>query len=78
MINSIIHPNFIEFNQTSFRLYLSASGNDEMWQRIHIENKIKDVKQVAFLHNVLNDAIAEINGIFTIQVSISSISAKSN
>ena len=78
MINSINRLNFIEFNQTSFRLYLSASGKDEMWQRVNIENKIKVIKKVAFLHNVLNDAIAEINGIFTIQVSISSISAKSN
>ncbi|CAO1441501.1 unnamed protein product [Diamesa tonsa] len=49
------------------RFYLSAPTK-EMWQRVHIENNIKVVKKVAFLHNVLNDAIAEINGIFTIQL----------
>ena len=43
-----------------------------MWLRVNIENKAKVVKKVAFLHNVLNDAIGEINGIFTIEVFINS------
>ena len=53
-----------------FRHYLSAPKNNSIWLRDFTDNKIKTVKKVAFLHNVLNDAIEEINGIFTIEVSI--------
>ena len=59
-------------NEIYFRHYLTASRNNSMWFRVYIENKIKAVKKVAFLHNVLNDAILEINGIFTIEVFIHS------
>ena len=68
MINLTANPINIYPNSTSFRHYLLASGNNEVWERVHIENKIKVVKKVAFLHSVLNDAVAEINGIFTIEV----------
>ena len=58
----------IQVISNNYRHYLSALQNNEMWIRSYIENKIKDIKKVAFLHNVLNDAVAEINGIFTIEV----------
>ena len=44
--------------------------NNSIWLRDFTDNKIKAVKKVAFLHNVLNDAIQEINGIFAIEVSM--------
>ena len=52
-----------------FRHYLSAPKNNSIWLRDFTENKIKAAKRVAFLHNILNDAIEEINGIFAIEVS---------
>ena len=49
-----------------------------MWRRNYIENNVKAVKKVAFLHNVLNDAIEEMNGIFTIEVSITLVNFEIN
>ena len=57
-------------NEMYFRHYLSASRNNSLWFRVHNENKANVVKKVAFLHNVLNDAIAEINEIFSFEVQI--------